>query len=92
LSIETGSQVVYRTLAGRNLFNGIINKGSAKIKQCERVAGKPVKYKIKFTAVVEAPLKEGETKKAYAVEHLEAKFLRQADMENFETIYSGLFN
>lgn len=68
-----------------------MNKNSAKIKRCEAIEGKPANYKVKFTAVVEAPATEGDPKKVYAVEHLQAKFLREADLENFQTIYARLF-
>jgi len=66
LSIENNSQVVFRTIAGRNLFTGVINKKSAKIKACEPKEG-PVKYKLKFTAVVTTGNADGDK---FAVEHL----------------------
>ena len=81
--------MIYRTLAGRSLFSGIIAKKSARIKQGERVEGKSVKHKLKFTAVVTARAEEGE-KAHMVIEHLEAKFLRQADMENFEKVYTSV--
>ena len=79
LSIENSAQVVYRTLTGRVLFSGMIAKKSAKIKRCEPAG----KHKLKFTALV-ASKAEGEK---FAIEHLEARFLKAGDMENFEKVY-----
>ena len=52
LSIENKSQIVFRTLAGRVLFTGILAKKSGKVKICEQEKDKALKFKIKFTAVV----------------------------------------
>lgn len=68
LSIENETTVVYRTLAGRTLFSGLIVAKSAKVKQCEREEGKPIKYKVKFTCMVTAA--QNDDKKSYAIEHL----------------------
>ena len=85
LSIENKNQIVFRTLAGRQVFTGIITQKTAKIKQVDDP--KPNKFKAKFTAVVQGVAWLASTEKSMAIEHLEAKFMKSADMANFETLY-----
>lgn len=66
----------------------MIAQKSAKIKACEQKEGGPVKHKAKFTAVV-ATGKEGEK---FAIEHLEVKFMKLVDRENFEKVYLNVAN
>ena len=56
--------VIYRTFAGRSLFQGIYNKPGAKIKD---VDGDKI-WKVKFTVAVKAD-------KGMALEHVEVQFL-----------------
>jgi hypothetical protein len=80
LSIEEASgayHLVFRTLTGNALFNGILNKSAAKIKAVE----KEKKQRLKLTVVVL------DANKKIQVEHLEVTFLRQSDRDNFEKVY-----
>ena len=72
------NHLVFRTLTGTALFQGILNKSAAKIKVVE----KPKKWRLKFTAVVT------DSNKKIQVEHLEASFLCLNDRDNFEKVYN----
>jgi hypothetical protein len=81
LSIEEASGVshlVFRTLTGNALFQGILNKSAAKI----RIVEKEKKWRLKFTVVV------SDTSKRIQVEHLEVTFLCMNDRDNFEKVYN----
>ncbi len=70
--------MVFRTLTGNALFQGILNKSAAKI----RIVEKEKKWRLKFTVVV------SDTSKRIQVEHLEVTFLCMNDRDNFEKVYN----
>lgn len=74
-----------RSQIGRILFDGNIPAKNAKIKIFQVDAIEQKKFKIKFTALVSAKSNTGsdQTSAKFAIEHLEAKFMNQIDMENF---------
>lgn len=70
------------------MFTGVIAQKSAKIKTCEQKENGPVKYKSKFTAVVTT----GSEAEKFAIEHLEVRFMKLVDRENFEKVYLQVAN
>jgi hypothetical protein len=84
LSIELQQNVlmvVFRSLAGSNLFNGIINKKSAKIKKVEKAQ----QWRLKFTLAVAAS-----TTTKFDLEHVEACFLCEKDYKDFLECYESV--
>ena len=82
------THVIFRTMTGNPLFQGIVGQ-KAKVKVMTEVDGAKYasQFKAKFTTLVNsAPKSEASSKNklpSYAIEHCQVKFLNSEDRDNF---------
>ena len=83
--------VIYRTLTGKTLFNGIIGK-QAKVKVLDATDNpkNANKFKAKFTSLV-SNIDENK-KSQLKIEHCEVRFLTEADRNNFIQVFEQQTN
>lgn len=84
LSIECTKEVNYvilRSLTGAMLFQGIVNKASAKVRVIDK---KPKDFRLKVMVVVT------DANGKPQIEHLELVFLNSKDQSNFKTCFEQL--